>query len=79
MVKDIPVSALQSAACRIALVGASRDQFCDRDKLEAFCASLPPKAWLRVLDTDHFFSGGLEGLSEACRDVIAWAGGEPGE
>ncbi len=67
---------LKSAACRIALVGASRDEFCDRKRLEAFCASLPRKAWLRVLDTDHSFAGELEDLAKACREVIAWLGKE---
>ncbi len=67
---------LKSAACRIALVGASHDEFCDRKRLEAFCASLPRKAWLRVLDTDHFFAGELEDLARACREVIAWLGKE---
>lgn len=69
---------LQSAACRIALIGASRDQFCDRGRLEAFFSLLPRKAWLRVLDTDHSFSGALDDLAESCRDVITWARGEEG-
>ena len=63
---------LRSAACRIALVVGSRDEFCHREVLEAFIISLPRKAWLRVLDTDHFFVGKLEELAQACRDVIAW-------
>ncbi len=63
---------LRSAACRIALVGGSRDEFCDRDALEAFSISLPRKAWLRVLDTDHFFGEKLDELARACREGIAW-------
>jgi uncharacterized protein len=66
---------LRSATCRIALIAASHDEFCDRGRLEAFCASLPRTARLRVVETDHFFTGKLEELAEACRDVIAWAGG----
>ena len=66
---------LRSATCRIALIAPSHDEFCDRGRLEAFCASLPRTAWLRVVETDHFFTGKLEELAEACRDVIAWAGG----
>lgn len=66
---------LRSAACRIALVGGTRDEFCDRKALETFTASLPRQAWLRVLDTDHFFAGKLDELAGACREVIAWAAG----
>jgi len=46
--------------------------------LEAFFSLLPRKAWLRVLDTDHSFSGALDDLAESCRDVITWARGEEG-
>lgn len=67
---------LRSAACRIALVAGSRDEFCDREALEAFVASLPGETWLRVLDADHFFEGKLEDLAQACRDIIAWTEGE---
>jgi len=67
---------LRSAACRIALVAGSRDEFSDREALEAVAASLPRKAWLRVLDTDHFFAEKLAELVQACRDVIAWTEGE---
>jgi uncharacterized protein len=63
---------LRRAGCRIALVGGSQDEFCDRKALEEFVLSLPRKAWLRVLDTDHFFGERLEELAQACRDVIAW-------
>jgi alpha/beta superfamily hydrolase len=64
---------LRSAACRIALIAGSHDEFCDRGRLETFCASLPRKAWLRLLETDHFFGGVLEELTQACRDAITWA------
>jgi alpha/beta superfamily hydrolase len=63
---------LRSATCRIALVGGSRDEFCDREMLEAFVASLPRRAWLRVLDTDHFFLEKLADLTQVCREVIVW-------
>lgn len=72
-------SFLRPAACRIALVGGSRDEFCDRKVLEEFIVSLPRKAWLRVLDTDHFFLERLEELAQACRDVIAWFEGNDPE
>jgi uncharacterized protein len=63
---------LRSATCRIALVGGSRDEFCDRKALEAFIVSLPRKVWLRVLDTDHFFVEKLGDLAQACRDALTW-------
>jgi len=65
---------LQSARCRIALVAGSRDEFSDPRRLEQFVLSLPGKFWMRILDTDHFFEGALEGLAEACREIITWAG-----
>lgn len=67
---------LRSAACQIAVVGGSRDEFCDGEALEAFIASPPGDTWLRVLDADHFFEGKLEDLAQACRDIIAWTEGE---
>jgi hypothetical protein len=63
---------LRSAACRIALVGGSRDEFCPGNVLEALILSLPGNAWLRVLDTDHFFVEKLGELAQTCRDAIAW-------
>ncbi len=63
---------LRSATCRVALVGAEHDEFCDRSRLEALCRSLAATPWLRVLDTDHFLTGKLDALAEACREVIAW-------
>ncbi|MFQ5828821.1 MAG: hypothetical protein ACE5JD_06655 [Candidatus Methylomirabilia bacterium] len=66
---------LAQATCRIALIGGSHDEFCDRERLEALSASLPARPWRRVLDTDHFFTEALEELAGACRDVVAWAQG----
>jgi len=54
-------------------VRGSRDEFSPGKALEVFIRSLPGKAWLRVLDTDHSFAKNLGDLSQACRDVIAWA------
>lgn len=67
---------LHAASSRIALIGGSRDEFCERSRLEVLCASLPGVPWLRVLDTDHFFKGAMVDLVEACRDAIAWIQGE---
>jgi alpha/beta superfamily hydrolase len=69
---------LKSAACRIAVVGGSRDELCDRHVLETFTAALPRKAWLRVVETDHSFAGKLGELAEACREAIAWLEGAEG-
>ncbi|MFQ5899639.1 MAG: alpha/beta hydrolase [Candidatus Methylomirabilia bacterium] len=66
---------LQRATCRIALIRGVRDEFCDRNRLQALSASLPRPPWLRLLDTDHFFAEALEDLAGACRDVIGWAQG----
>jgi alpha/beta superfamily hydrolase len=63
---------LQAARFRLALIGAARDEFCDGDRLEALAASVDG-AWVRVLDTDHFFTGALDDLATACRDALAWA------
>ncbi len=65
---------LQSARCRIALIAGSRDELCEPHRLERFVISLPGEFWMRILDTDHFFEGALEGLAEACREIITWAG-----
>jgi hypothetical protein len=65
---------LRSASCRIALVAGSHDAYCAPHRLEQFVVSLPGKFWLRILDTDHFFEGALEGLADACREIITWAG-----
>jgi alpha/beta superfamily hydrolase len=69
---------LKSAACRIALVGGSRDELCDRQALEIFAGALPRKAWLRMVETDHSFAGKLGELAEACRGAIAWLEGAEG-
>lgn len=68
---------IMAATARLALIGGSHDQFCPRPRLEALHASLPAGSWLRVLDTDHFFTGALASLAEACRDAIAWAEAPP--
>ncbi|MGH7318884.1 MAG: alpha/beta hydrolase [Candidatus Rokuibacteriota bacterium] len=64
---------LRTATCRIALIGGSRDEFCDRARLDDLHAALIAPVWLRVLDTDHFFTRAMDELAVACRDVIAWA------
>lgn len=69
---------LRAVAARIALIGGRRDEFGDPAGLEALAARLPRAPWLRLLDTDHFFTGATAALAEACRDAIAWADGAPG-
>lgn len=66
---------LRTAACRIALIGANRDEHCDRNRFEALRADLPGSPWIRVLDTNHFFAAAIPELAAACRDAIAWADG----
>lgn len=61
---------------RIALVAGSRDEYCDPARLEALRGSLPGPPWIRILETDHFFTDALDALAAACREAIAWA--EPG-
>ena len=65
---------LRSWGGRVAFIAASHDEFCDRDRLETLGAALPRNAWLRTLDTNHFFERKLEELAQACRDVAVWAG-----
>jgi len=65
---------LRSANCRIALIAGADDEVCDPHRLEQLALSLPGKFWMRILDSDHLFEGALEGLAEACRDIITWAG-----
>jgi len=66
-------SFLRQARCRVALIGGTRDEFCDSAKLQALVASLPGTPWLRILDTDHFFGDAMDPLADACRAAIAWA------
>jgi alpha/beta superfamily hydrolase len=58
---------------RVALIAPGQDEYSDPARLDALRASLPAQPWLRVLETDHFFGGALEGLAAACRDAITWA------
>ncbi len=64
---------LKAASCAIALIAGTRDEFCDPTRLEAFSLSLPATPWLRLLETDHFFTEALGELAQACRDAAAWA------
>jgi alpha/beta superfamily hydrolase len=64
---------LKAALFPIALVAGKRDEFCDTKRLEALYLSLPATPWLRLLETDHFFTEALSDLAQACRDAIAWA------
>ncbi len=64
---------LRQAICRIALIGASRDEFCEPSRFEALYLSLPATPWVHVLDADHLFTKTLADLAQACRDAIAWA------
>jgi uncharacterized protein len=63
---------LRQAICRVALIGARRDEFCDAAQFKALYLSLPATPWTRALDTDHFFSDARDDLTQACRDAIAW-------
>jgi alpha/beta superfamily hydrolase len=65
---------LRAARCRIALIGATRDEFCDPARLEALVAGLPGSPWVRFLETDHFFADALDDLAAACAGAIAGAG-----
>ncbi len=64
---------LHTAACRIALIGAARDEHCDGDRFAALVADLPGSPWIRVLDTNHFFAAAVPDLVAALREAIAWA------
>ncbi len=64
---------LRQAICRMALIGASRDDFCEPSRFAALYLSLPATPWVRVLDADHLFTKTLDALAQASRDVIAWA------
>ena len=63
---------LRQAICRMALIGARSDEFCEPARFEALYLSLPATPWVRVLNTDHFFGAALDDLAQACRDAIAW-------
>jgi hypothetical protein len=63
---------LRQAICRMALIGAGNDEFCEPARFEALYLSLPATPWVRVLNTDHFFEAASEDLAQACRDAIAW-------
>ena len=64
---------LATARCRIALIGAGRDEYSDRPRLDALMASLPDPPWLRIVDTDHFFTGAMDELAAVCREAISRA------
>ncbi len=63
---------LRQAICRVALIGGKHDEFCEATQFKALYLSLPATPWVRVLETDHFFTGALDDLAQACRDAIAW-------
>ena len=58
--------------CAIALIGAKRDEFCDMAELQSLYLRLPATPWLRLVDTDHFFTESLPDLATACREAIRW-------
>ncbi len=60
---------LRQARCRVAFIAGTRDEFCDRARLEVLAASLAEPPWVRFLDTDHFFAGALDALGAACRQA----------
>jgi alpha/beta superfamily hydrolase len=63
---------LRQPICRLALIGGTRDEFCEAARFTALYLSLPATPWARVLKTDHFFTGALDDLAQACRDAITW-------
>jgi hypothetical protein len=63
---------LRQAICRVALIGATHDEFCEAARFNALYLSLPATPWTRALDTDHFFSDARDDLTRACREAIAW-------
>ena len=63
---------LRQAICRVALIGGTHDEFCEAARFKALYLSLPATPWVRVLETDHFFTGALDDLPQACRDAIAY-------
>jgi hypothetical protein len=63
---------LRHAVCRVALIGATLDEFCPRPMFEELFFSLPATPWTRLLDTDHGFTDALDALALGCRDAIAW-------
>jgi hypothetical protein len=65
---------LRAARCRVALIGARRDQYCRASGLEGLAAAPTPPAWLRLVEADHFFGDALDELGQACRDAIAAMG-----
>jgi alpha/beta superfamily hydrolase len=64
---------LRQAICRVALLGATRDELCPQSLVEALYLSLPATPWTRLLDADHSFADALDAFVQACRDAIAWA------
>ena len=62
---------LRQAICRVALIGGTHDEFCEAARFKALYLSLPATPWIRVLEADHFFTGALDDLAQACRDAIA--------
>ncbi len=63
---------LRQPICRVALIGGKHDEFCEATRFQALYLSLPATPWVRVLAADHFFTGALGDLAQACRDAIAW-------
>jgi alpha/beta superfamily hydrolase len=63
---------LRQAICRVALIGGTHDEFCEAARFKALYLSLPATPRVRVLETDHFFTGALDDLAQASRDTIAW-------
>jgi alpha/beta superfamily hydrolase len=62
---------LRQARCRVALIGATRDQHGAPARFDALVASLPTPPWVRRVDADHFFGDALDRLAAACREAVA--------
>jgi alpha/beta superfamily hydrolase len=63
---------LRRASCPIAIIAPGRDEFSDRQKLDALVSSLPGPPWLRILDTDHLFRTAWTELPAVLREAIDW-------
>jgi hypothetical protein len=64
---------LRQARCRVALIGAGRDEFCPRQAFDTLTSSLPRPHWVQVIEADHAFAGAARALLEACREAIEWS------
>ena len=60
---------LRQPICRVALIGGKHDEFCDATRFKALYLSLPATPWIRVLEADHFFTGGCNKVGILAGDL----------